>query len=153
MTRTLQLCLLVADYLAAGLPGARYQDGLELGCALVSLDGSLLAPGTLVVEGHTPAHEIRRPAAGKRFTTVPTSAAVTYGQIADASDGAQQADRGWENGPAFRQLVEALVDRLVALLDAEDAASYDMEPDADFEESDEGETETWSEWHPRECGF
>jgi hypothetical protein len=51
------------------------------------------------------------------------------------------------NGKPSRELVEALVDRLITLLDAEDAVSYEMEPDADLEESDEGETETSSEWH------
>jgi len=51
------------------------------------------------------------------------------------------------NGRSSRELVEALVDTLITLLDAEDAVSYDMEPDADLEESDEGETETSSEWH------
>jgi hypothetical protein len=53
------------------------------------------------------------------------------------------------NGTPSRELVEALVDKLIALLDAEDDVSYDMEPDVDLEESDEGEIETWSEWHLR----
>ncbi len=51
------------------------------------------------------------------------------------------------NGKPSRELVESLVETLITLLDAEDAISYDMEPDADLEESDEGETETSSEWH------
>lgn len=51
------------------------------------------------------------------------------------------------SGKPSRELVEALVDTLITLLDAEDAVSYDMEPDADLEESDEGETETSLEWH------
>jgi hypothetical protein len=53
------------------------------------------------------------------------------------------------NGTPSRELVEALVDKLITLLDAEDDVSYDMEPDVDLEESDEGEIETWSEWHLR----
>lgn len=51
------------------------------------------------------------------------------------------------DGKPSRELVEALVDRLITLLGAEDAVSYEMGPDADLEESDEGETETSSEWH------
>lgn len=45
-----------------------------------------------------------------------------------------------------RAAIEATVEWLIELLDAADAPTEDCEPETG-EESDDGEVETWPEWH------
>ncbi len=44
--------------------------------------------------------------------------------------------------------IEEEIERLIGMLDDREAASVDLEPDADLEESGDVETETWAEWRP-----
>lgn len=44
--------------------------------------------------------------------------------------------------------IEDEIERLIAVLDERQAAYEDLEPDPDFEEGCDSETETWQEWRP-----
>lgn len=50
-------------------------------------------------------------------------------------------------GYPSREAVEAEIERLIDLLDSYDAVSIDLEPSEDDEDSDDGETQAWPEWH------
>jgi len=44
--------------------------------------------------------------------------------------------------------IEDLIERLIAVLDERQAACEDLEPDPDYEDGGDAETETWREWRP-----
>jgi hypothetical protein len=43
--------------------------------------------------------------------------------------------------------IEDEIERLIAMLDERQAASEDLEPDPDYEDGADAETETWPEWN------
>ncbi len=51
-------------------------------------------------------------------------------------------------GMPHRAAIEAVITWMIDWLDAEDLVTTDCEPDVE-EESDDGEIESWQEWHTR----
>jgi len=59
--------------------------------------------------------------------------------------------------------IEDLIERLIAVLDERQAACEDLEPDPDYEDGGDAETETWPDWNaakvvsirsrPKSAGF
>ena len=48
-----------------------------------------------------------------------------------------------------REAITDTIERLIAILDAEDGTAEDLEPDECEEDDDDAEPENWREWHTR----